>query len=106
VTDLGIESVRAMRWFRQTTRDLPLAGVLRVITHVRQHPELRRLRLHSAIFASFFSGAVIGPLMYLRDGYVAMLLPIVVLMALVAFDIGIGLRGNDPAAISAAPPVT
>ncbi|HEY0707712.1 MAG TPA: YoaK family protein [Polyangia bacterium] len=112
VTDLGIESVRAWRWFRATTRSLPLAGVLHVLTHLRAYPELRRLRLHAAIFGSFFAGAVIGPLMYLRDGYIAMLLPIAVLAALMIFDVGIGLRGNEPGAANtpgpanAVPPAT
>jgi uncharacterized membrane protein YoaK (UPF0700 family) len=95
VTDLGIESVRVWRWFRETTQRLPFAEVLRGLAQLRASPEARRLRLHVVIFGSFFTGAIIGPLMYLRDGYVAMLLPIAVLSALMIFDAGIGLRGND-----------
>jgi uncharacterized membrane protein YoaK (UPF0700 family) len=102
VTDLGIESVRAVVWFRDTARQRPLGEKVRILTHFLQFPELKKLRLHSAIFLSFFSGAVVGPLLYLREGYSAMLLPIVVLTALLIFDAAIGLRSVEDVPAGAA----
>jgi uncharacterized membrane protein YoaK (UPF0700 family) len=95
VTDLGIESVRAVVWWRDTTADKLWRERLRVLLHVRTFPELKRLRLHLAIFGSFFTGAVVGPLLYLREGYTAMLLPIIVLTALLIFDAAVGLRSAE-----------
>jgi uncharacterized membrane protein YoaK (UPF0700 family) len=104
VTDLGIESVRAIVWFRDTARQRPLGDKVRLLTHFRDFPELKRLRLHAAIFLSFFTGAVVGPLMYLQQGYRAMLLPIIVLTALLVFDAAVGLRSaEDTRAADATP---
>ena len=106
VTDLGIESVRAIVWFRNKARLAPLEEKVRLLTHFREFPELKRLRLHAAIFLSFFFGAVIGPLLYLREGYTAMLFPIVVLTALLLFDAAIGLRPAEETATPPAPSPT
>jgi uncharacterized membrane protein YoaK (UPF0700 family) len=95
VTDLGIESVRALVWFRETSRQRPLGEKVRLLTHLLEFPELKRLRLHTAIFLSFFTGAVVGPLLYLRHGFRAMLLPIVVLTLLLTFDALVGLRSAE-----------
>jgi hypothetical protein len=99
VTDLGIESVRALVWLRDTARQRPLGEQVRLFTHLLEFPELKRLRLHAAIFLSFFTGALVGPIMYLRQGYRAMLLPIVVLTALLIFDALVGLRSVEDAQV-------
>jgi uncharacterized membrane protein YoaK (UPF0700 family) len=95
VTDLGIESVRALVWVRTTVQRRPFGEAVRVLSRFREFPELKRLRLHTAIFASFFLGAILGPLLYWREGYTAMLLPIAVLTALLIFDAVVGLRTYD-----------
>jgi uncharacterized membrane protein YoaK (UPF0700 family) len=92
VTDLGIECVRAWEWLRRTAArqsGLPAVGHL---LRLRRVPELRRLRLHLAILSSFLGGAYIGPLLYLRQGFASMLMPVVVLLGLTVFDSVIGLR--------------
>jgi uncharacterized membrane protein YoaK (UPF0700 family) len=91
VTDLGIESVRVWQWLRTNTPGAPLA---RKLARLHRVPELRRLRLHLAIFSSFLGGAFIGPLLYLRQGFASMLLPVTVLLGLVIFDSVIGLRST------------
>jgi uncharacterized membrane protein YoaK (UPF0700 family) len=92
VTDLGIESVRAWEWLRRAAVDRSRASIVGPVLRFRRAPELRRLRLHLAILSSFLGGAFIGPLLYLRQGFASMLMPVAVLLALVAFDSIIGLR--------------
>jgi uncharacterized membrane protein YoaK (UPF0700 family) len=94
VTDLGIETVQVLQWYR-TTPGKRLTNAVKVLRNLRRVPELKRLRLHGAICASFFLGAVVGPLLYLREGYMAMLLPISVLTGLIIFDAAIGLRSDS-----------
>ena len=89
VTDIGIESVRALSWFRERLRDtgrLPLRALTR-------GPELRRLRIHLAIVTSFLVGAVVGPTMYLRAGPATIALPVILLLCLAGFDLALGIHG-------------
>ncbi len=92
VTDLAIETVRLVGWFRESTRGRPLLHRFTHVWHARAHDELKRLRLHLAIFGSFLSGAIIGPLLYVFIGEPSMIAPILVLFGLVVFDIRIGFR--------------
>ncbi len=103
VTDLGIETVRVLLWHRQAPRQpgIPALTFWKSLPHA---PELKRIRLHGAIFGSFFLGAILGPLLYWREGYVAMLLPIAVLIALIVFDAAIGLRSDSLPPAGPAPP--
>lgn len=94
VTDLGIETVRVLQWYR-TGRMQPIAHPVKALTTLRRTPELRRLRLHLGIFVSFFLGAILGPLLYLREGHTAMLFPAGVLTALILFDTAVGLRSES-----------
>jgi uncharacterized membrane protein YoaK (UPF0700 family) len=96
VTDLGIEAVRAITWYRSSNRHRALREVARDVVHMRQHPQLKRMRLHIAIFASFLAGAIVGPILYAREGYTAMLLPVGVLTGLMIFDVAIGLGPANP----------
>jgi uncharacterized membrane protein YoaK (UPF0700 family) len=100
VTDLGIESVRILNWYR-TAPGTPVKKAVDVVKNLGRLPELKRMRLHLAIVASFFSGAVVGPLLHAREGYMAMLLPISVLIGLILFDTAIGLRSEGFGAASA-----
>jgi uncharacterized membrane protein YoaK (UPF0700 family) len=97
VTDLGIEAVRMLNWLRASKKSWGLPDVGQGLIDIRRHPELKRLRLHSTIFVSFLSGAIVGPFLYVREGYTAMLLPIVVLTGLMIFDVAIGLGVVQPA---------
>jgi uncharacterized membrane protein YoaK (UPF0700 family) len=92
VTDLGIELVRAWEWVRSTAARHSVWALARSLRHPRRIPELRRLRLHLAIGSSFLGGALIGPLLYLRQGFASLLLPTAVLLGLVVFDVLVGLR--------------
>jgi uncharacterized membrane protein YoaK (UPF0700 family) len=103
VTDIGIETIRAVSWFRGAARGRPLWQLGRLVLQVREHPELKRLRLLVAIFLSFLVGAIVGPFAYLRHGYVSMALPLLVLALLIAFDVLVGFRTRGEAAAPPAP---
>jgi uncharacterized membrane protein YoaK (UPF0700 family) len=96
VTDMGIETVRAALWLRRAASERGARAALTLLFTDRQQPELVKLRLHLAIFVSFFVGAVVGPWLYLHHGFVSMLLPIGVLLLLIAFDLAVGFRTREP----------
>lgn len=94
VTDMGIEAVRATEWLLHTRRAPKASGVVRTLFRYRTFPELKMLRLHAAIFASFLTGAIVGPFLYVRYGFALMALPIAILVAMVVFDRFVGFRGQ------------
>jgi uncharacterized membrane protein YoaK (UPF0700 family) len=96
VTDLGIETVRAWHWLRERSGG-SLLRLLALAVRARDVTDLKRLRLHGAIFFSFLAGAVVGPVLYLRIGFASMLIPVMVLLGLVYFDSVIGLRSGAEA---------
>ncbi len=91
VTDLGIETFHVARWYVSHIRGNGIAAWLHGVKQIANDPEFDRGRLHVAIFVSFFSGAVVGPVLYLRYGADAMFVPVVVLVALAVFDASFGL---------------
>lgn len=95
VTDLGIESVRAVVWMRDRLSERSVFRSGELVSLFLADPEWKRLRLHTSIFASFASGAVIGPQLFIHFGQIAMLLPCGVLTLLAAFDFLTGLRTSD-----------
>ena len=103
VTDLGIETVQAWEWLRQAS-GLTFRQRLRAVVRGRNVPVLNRLRLHAGIFFSFLTGAVVGPLLYLRQGFASMLVPVIVLLGLVFFDSVVGLRSHQDVGQSPQPP--
>lgn len=105
-TDIGIESVRALFWLRDELRSrhqIHELGALPQTFLASKDPELAKLRLHVAIFASFMSGAVLGPMLFLHYGGAELLLPVGVLLGLVAFDVRWGLHGPETHAGEASP---
>lgn len=105
VTDMGIETVRALAWLLQTSRDPKSPGMLRSLVRYRRFPELIMLRLHTAIFVSFVLGALVGPYLYLRYSYASMLLPIGMMALLIAFDRLVGFRSKQEPPSDGHPPI-
>ncbi len=95
VTDMGIELHRGFLWLKDHLRERERRGGASLLTLLRKDPELKRLRLHAIILSSFLSGAVLGPVSYLKLGGVAMLVPVLVLLCLVAFDALYGLGAGQ-----------
>lgn len=82
-TDIGIELARLVFWVRANGK---LSEPVRMVVALMREEDLRKLRLHVALFLSFVGGAIVGPMLYLRHGHAAMLLPGFLIMGLVAFD--------------------
>jgi uncharacterized membrane protein YoaK (UPF0700 family) len=80
-TDIAIESARALDGWNQRRQ-----GHKATVS-----TDLRKLRLHATILASFLTGAIVGPMSYLSFGHMALLLPCGLLLALAAFDAWLGL---------------
>lgn len=91
VTDIGIELVRVFLWMSQRRRDFRLATAPGYVARMALAPELRKLRLHVSILASFVLGAIGGPALYLRDKHLGILVPCLVLLSLALFDRLLGL---------------
>lgn len=86
VTDLGIEIVRLVFWFRDRSMGSSMSGKLRHVRQSLRDPEMHKVWLHLTIILSFGGGAIAGPTIYMKYGMAAMALPCVMLLMLVAVD--------------------
>jgi uncharacterized membrane protein YoaK (UPF0700 family) len=84
-TDIGIEAARALDHWRQRGKQPSLWN----------DPDLKKLRLHVSVLASFIAGATLGPIAYLYAGHIAMLFPCAILAGLAFFDLWIGLSARS-----------
>jgi len=91
VTDIGIELVAVYYWWRDAALGKTLLERLILFTKLPRNAEMKQLALHLAIFFSFTTGAVGGPLLYLRHDALTMLLPALMIVGLVGFDLLINL---------------
>lgn len=99
-TDIGIESVRVAHRFWQRTRVAAFPAALRELWH--DH-DFVHLRLHASIWISFLLGAVAGPLVYIRVGHFALLIPCAILVVLAVYDLVLGLtESRGPAVVASA----
>jgi uncharacterized membrane protein YoaK (UPF0700 family) len=91
VTDLGIEISRLAALFRRTLKAHGLREVMGIFgEHGFLHPEMHKAWLHFTIVASFLTGAVTGPLLFLKFGFLSMFAPVAGLLTLVIFDLAQG----------------
>jgi hypothetical protein len=88
------------RW-HASSRGLSLPGRVALLWAARRRAELTRFRLHLGILSSFLIGAIVGPSLYLRVGYLSMLCPVMLLAGLAAFDSRIGFQFRRHAAAHA-----
>ena len=86
VTDLGLEGVQYLLWWRDKVRARHWSRNGRLFLVSRRHPGLLRLALLASIFGSFVLGVVIGTWLYLRWPSVAMVPPILFLLWIVWVD--------------------
>jgi uncharacterized membrane protein YoaK (UPF0700 family) len=94
-TDLGIESVRVIRWYLEHTKDKTLLEQMRDFSAVRKDAQLYRVRLYLTIISSFLFGATAGGWLNAAIGVVGMAVPILVLVALVIYDRMLGVSEED-----------
>ncbi|MDX2009655.1 MAG: YoaK family protein, partial [Myxococcaceae bacterium] len=94
-TDLGIESVRVIRWYLEHTKDKTLLEQMRDFSAVKKDAQLYRVRLYLTILGSFLFGATAGGLLNASIGVIGMAVPILVLVALVIYDRILGVSEED-----------
>jgi uncharacterized membrane protein YoaK (UPF0700 family) len=86
VTDLGLEGVQYLLWWRDRVRTRHWSRNGRLFRVSRRHPTVLRLALLASIYGSFLLGVVIGTGLYMRWPSVAMVLPITFLLFIVWVD--------------------
>ncbi len=79
VTDLGIESVQYVLWYRDKTKLARDDRHGRVLFISARHPTIQRLMLLTLIVCSFLFGSIIGTLAFIYAKPYGMLLPIAML---------------------------
>jgi uncharacterized membrane protein YoaK (UPF0700 family) len=94
ITDLGIELVHLLSWFRKRAQRTGLRGSIDSLYAMTKDAELERIRLHFAIVSSFLAGSILGPVLYLRSGTAAFAVPSVLLLVLALFDVTVGFRSQ------------
>jgi uncharacterized membrane protein YoaK (UPF0700 family) len=86
ITDLGLEGVQYLYWWRDRTRSRHWSRNGRLFRVSRRHPTVLRLALLASIFGSFLLGVVIGSWAYWRWPAYAMGFPIAFLLWIVWQD--------------------
>ena len=86
VTDLGLEGMQYLYWWRDKTRSRHWSRNGRLFKVSRRHPTVLRLVLLLSIFGSFLLGVVVGTLTYTRWPSYAMAGPILFLLWIVWMD--------------------
>jgi uncharacterized membrane protein YoaK (UPF0700 family) len=86
VTDLGLEWMQYLYWWRDKTRSRHWSRNGRLFKVSRRHPTMLRLLLLLSIFCSFLLGVMIGTLLYVRWPAYAMIAPIFFLLWIVWMD--------------------
>jgi uncharacterized membrane protein YoaK (UPF0700 family) len=86
ITDLGLEGVQYLLWWRDRVRRRHWSRNGRLFRVSRRHPSALRLALLGSIFGSFVLGVVVGTWLYMRWPSLAMVLPIAFLLWIVWVD--------------------
>ena len=86
LTDLGLETVQFLFWFRDQTRGRLRERLLKSFYLSPRHPSLQRLILLASIWCSFLIGAVLGLWSLGHFGIACLVGPICFLMFLITLD--------------------
>jgi uncharacterized membrane protein YoaK (UPF0700 family) len=86
VTDLGLEGVQLLLWYRDKFRTGREGRTGRVLAVTRRHPSALRIALLASIFGSFLLGVMVGVLTYTYLPSVALLPPVAFLGWIVVID--------------------
>lgn len=85
-TDLGIELVRVIRWYVDTSKDKSLSERMRHLAEVTKDAQLYRVRTYVTILVTFIVGCFVGTVLVFKIGVLALLAPIAVVIGLVVYD--------------------
>ncbi len=86
VTDLGLEGVQLLLWYRDRTRSKRSQRAGRVLRVSVRHPTVLRVLLLASILGSFIFGAIAGTLAYRWVPALALLAPVSFLLAIILID--------------------
>jgi uncharacterized membrane protein YoaK (UPF0700 family) len=96
VTDLGLEGVQYIYWFRDKTRGRFLTRLRRTFYLSPRHPSVQRLILLLSIWSSFVIGALLGGIGYHLLHAAALAAPLAFLIFMIARDITRPIARVDP----------
>jgi uncharacterized membrane protein YoaK (UPF0700 family) len=86
VTDLGLEGVQLLLWYRDMTRSRRAQRAERLLRVSRRHPTVLRLLLLASIFGSFLFGAIAGTVAFEYIPRYALLAPVTFLVWIILID--------------------
>ncbi|CAN5632642.1 hypothetical protein BH09PLA1_BH09PLA1_06370 [soil metagenome] len=86
ITDLGLEGVQLLLWYRDKLRSGRSGRTARVLAVTRRHPTTLRIALLASICGSFLLGVIVGAFLYARVPQYAMILPVSFLLYIVLVD--------------------
>ncbi|HEY2589563.1 MAG TPA: DUF1275 family protein [Tepidisphaeraceae bacterium] len=85
-TDLGLEGIQYLLWFRDRTLGRGWPRTTRMIRVSHRHPEFQRVCLLATIFGSFLFGAVAGMTIFLHAPTYALAAPVGFLLWMIYID--------------------
>jgi uncharacterized membrane protein YoaK (UPF0700 family)/anti-anti-sigma regulatory factor len=86
-TDLGLESVQYLFWYKDRLAKRRWERAGRLLRISRRHPSAERLLLLASIAGSFGFGVVVGDLVYSRFGGIALYAPVAFLLWIIYVDL-------------------
>jgi uncharacterized membrane protein YoaK (UPF0700 family)/anti-anti-sigma regulatory factor len=86
ITDLGLEGVQLLLWWRDKVKSAKAGRYGRVLKVSRRHPTVLRVALLASIFGSFLIGATLGTITFIKIGPLALLAPVLFLIWIVGVD--------------------
>jgi uncharacterized membrane protein YoaK (UPF0700 family) len=96
VTDLGLEGVQFIYWFRDKTRGRFLTRLRRTFSLSPRHPSVQRLFLLASIWFSFVAGSTLGAIGYHFVGTNSLLAPLAFLVFMIILDFARPIAHVDP----------
>jgi uncharacterized membrane protein YoaK (UPF0700 family)/anti-anti-sigma regulatory factor len=85
-TDLGLEGIQYLLWFRDHLVRRGWSRVARMVRVSHRHPEFQRVALLATILGSFLVGAIIGMTIFIRFPGIALLPPVMFLVWIIYVD--------------------
>jgi uncharacterized membrane protein YoaK (UPF0700 family) len=86
ITDLGLEGVQLLLWYRDMTRGRRWSRAGRVLKVSQRHPSFLRIALLASIWGSFGFGVVAGALVHARLPSLSLTVPVCFLLYILIVD--------------------
>jgi uncharacterized membrane protein YoaK (UPF0700 family)/anti-anti-sigma regulatory factor len=86
ITDLGLEGVQLLLWYRDKLRSGRAGRAARVLAVTTRHPPTLRVALLASIAGSFLFGVIVGAFIYAHAPVYALIVPVAFLLWIVLVD--------------------